>query len=136
MDDIFINDEPEPESIKCQKQQRKKEKQWKKWTEEVIPSMLRPHLYLLCKSESLHSIPQPTKPQCSCHGSSHKLKVVCVYFERECPSSFSHIRNSHQNLKLDCVSLQLDLDLLDCASEANLFPLLDYASQGAVIYCH
>jgi hypothetical protein len=88
-DNIFINDQPETESMKHQKLQRKKEKQWKRWSEELIPSMLRPHLHLLRKSESLRSVPQPTKLRCSCHGSSSRtLKVVCVLFERESPCLF------------------------------------------------
>ena len=83
IEDIFTNDGPEPDSPKCQKQQRKQEKQWKKWTEDVIPSMLRPHLHLLRKSESLRSMSQPANPQCNCHGPSHRLRVVCVSFEHE-----------------------------------------------------
>jgi hypothetical protein len=84
IEDIFTHDGPEPESLKRQKQQHKKVKQWKKWTEDVIPSMLRPHLHLLHKSESLRTMLHPTKPQCACHGSSHRLRVVCVSFESEC----------------------------------------------------
>jgi hypothetical protein len=84
MDDMFISLRVEPEGLRRQRQKHKNEKRWKKWTEEVIPSLLRPHLHLLRESETLRSTPQLTNQQCSCHAPSRRLKVVCVYFEREC----------------------------------------------------
>jgi CxC1 like cysteine cluster associated with KDZ transposases len=84
INDIFVADAPKSEELQREKQRQKKEKQWKKWTQEVIPSLLRPHLRLLRKSASLRSIPQHTDYHCKCGGtSSRRLKVVCVSFERE-----------------------------------------------------
>jgi hypothetical protein len=84
INDIFVADAPESEEFQREKQRRKKEKQWKKWTQEIIPSLLRPHLRLLRKSASLRSMPQHTDYHCKCGGtSSRRLKVVCVSFERE-----------------------------------------------------
>jgi hypothetical protein len=84
VNDVFIADESELEEVQREKQKRKKQKQWKKWTQDVIPSLLRPHLRLLRKSVSLCSVPRHTEHRCSCNGaSSRRLKVVCVSFERE-----------------------------------------------------
>jgi hypothetical protein len=84
INDIFVADAPESEELQREKQRRKKEKQWKKWTQEVIPSLLRPHLRLLRKSASLRSVPQHTDYHCKCGGTfARRLKVVCVSFERE-----------------------------------------------------
>jgi hypothetical protein len=81
--DIFVTHGQDDEELRRQRR-RKKERQWKKWTDNVIPSLLRPHLNLLRQSESLRSIPQHPQQQCTCYGSSCRLKVICVFFEGEC----------------------------------------------------
>ena len=84
INDVFITDVPESEQVQREKQKQKKQKQWKKWTEDIIPSLLRPHLRLLRKTASLRSMPRHKAHQCNCDGmSSRRLKVVCVSFERE-----------------------------------------------------
>jgi hypothetical protein len=84
VNDVFIADVSESEEVRRQKQKQKKQKQWKKWTQDIIPSLLRPHLRLLRKTASWRSMPRYTEHQCNCNGtSSRHLKVVCVSFERE-----------------------------------------------------
>ncbi|RDB18751.1 hypothetical protein Hypma_014627 [Hypsizygus marmoreus] len=57
----------------------KKEKQWKKWADEVIPNLLSPYLQILRDSGSLRDV-QPQSDGCQC--GARKMEVVCVYFER------------------------------------------------------
>jgi hypothetical protein len=82
LNDILIDTTPESEEIQREKTKRKKEKQWKTWTQVVIPSLIHPHLRLLRKSFSLRSMPQHAEHQCKCNGTgSRRLTVVCVSFE-------------------------------------------------------
>lgn len=79
IDDVFI--EPQMES-QNEDQRLKRQTQWGRWMNEVIPSLLRPHLSLLRKSASLRSISRSESFNCTCGktGARH-LKVVCVHFE-------------------------------------------------------
>lgn len=86
MDQIFVTTgETEPPEIRKQRQQRKKERQWAKWADEVIPSLIKPHLQLLRQSESLRKLSQlrhTVLSPLSCHCPKRtKLTVTCVYFE-------------------------------------------------------
>jgi hypothetical protein len=84
INNVFISDAPDAEELQREKQRLKKQKQWQRWTQDVIPSLLRPHLQLLHNSASLCSVPQHTKHQCKCNAASlRRLKVVCVSFECE-----------------------------------------------------
>ncbi|KZS99502.1 uncharacterized protein LAESUDRAFT_622019, partial [Laetiporus sulphureus 93-53] len=61
----------------------KKERQWIRWATETIPSLLRPHLKLLCESESLRNVQRPSKQPCTCgQKDARTLQIVCVFFER------------------------------------------------------
>lgn len=63
----------------------KKERQWLKWSNEIIPSLLQPYLNYLRSTQSLRE-PPPDDAEleiiCTC-GKETSLKVTCVYFERE-----------------------------------------------------
>jgi hypothetical protein len=81
--DVFVSDPPETAEVRREQQQRKRQKQWRRWTDEVIPSLLRPHLRLVRKSKSLRSLPRLATSQCTCGSSSlRRLKIICVFFER------------------------------------------------------
>ena len=87
MDQIFVTaSEAEPPELRKQRQQRKKERQWAKWANEVIPSLIKPHLQLLRQSQSLRELSQlrhTVLSPLSCHCAKRtKLTVTCVYFER------------------------------------------------------
>lgn len=80
LDQVFVEHQSEPNVG----QRQKREKQWRKWTNEVIPSLLRPHLSLLRESTSLRSIPRSGSRNCTCANTkSRHLNVVCVHFESE-----------------------------------------------------
>jgi hypothetical protein len=69
----------------------KAQKQFLKWTNEVIPSLVQPYLYILRKSNSFrHPLTAPLSLSCHC-GSSSTHQVVCVYFE-----SMSYHRYIHE----------------------------------------
>lgn len=63
---------------------KKKESQWAKWVNQVIPSMLDPYLRHLYVTESLRLPPQAGRDapnSCLCHKET-LLTVTCVYFHR------------------------------------------------------
>ena len=79
MDDIFITPQIVSEN---QNTMRKRETQWSRWMNEVIPLVLRPHLSLLRQSASLRSISRVKSVNCTCGKTSARhLKVVLVHFE-------------------------------------------------------
>jgi hypothetical protein len=60
----------------------KRQRQWRKWSEDVIPGLLQPYMSLLRETEGLRDI--NTKRQVDgCAGCSRGrlLEVTCVYFE-------------------------------------------------------
>lgn len=88
LNDILVEAAPNSEELQREKQKHKRKKQWKTWTQVVIPSLLRPHLQLLRRSVSLRSVPPHKEHQCECNGTGfRRLKVVCVSFEGAFDSS-------------------------------------------------
>lgn len=81
MDDIFVVDNTHSDELRRQHQRLKKQKQWLRWTNEVIPSLVQPHLHLLRISESLRSIPQYENALSRCNSDVRHLKIVCVYLD-------------------------------------------------------
>jgi hypothetical protein len=77
-DDLGSEDEEE-EGVH---QVGKKVRQWRKWSEDIIPALLEPYLELLRESESLRDVSDARNIQ-GCKGCQGKrqLEVVCVYFE-------------------------------------------------------
>jgi hypothetical protein len=65
----------------------KKQRQWRNWSEQVIPMLLEPYLELLKESESLRDL-MSVRGRLGCRGcvDGQNLDVVCVYFE-----SLSHV---------------------------------------------
>ena len=93
MTDILITDPPETEEMRQERLRLKKRRQWVRWTQEVIPSLLQPHLRLLHKSNSLCNVSRLSTYQCTCGGSSSRsLTVVCVFFESTCNKFFLEFR--------------------------------------------
>jgi len=62
----------------------KKEKQWKKWDEEIIPMLLHPYIHLLHETESLRNLSTLRRSlhpsACTCV-KPRLLKVACIFFE-------------------------------------------------------
>lgn len=82
-DEIFVVNDTITDDLQCQHLRPKKQKQWSRWTNEVIPSLVQPYLHLLRISESMQSIPHSGDTSCHCNSSVHHLKIVCVYLESE-----------------------------------------------------
>ena len=88
------NDLPAPESfpiyvvntvLRHQDQQLKRERQWSKWANETIPSLLEPYLRLLRESCNLRDLSQSlveTPSSCTC-GHHTSINITCVYLERK-----------------------------------------------------
>ena len=61
----------------------KKERQVRRWIDEVLPSLLRPFLYLLRTSKSLRSVERGSTPTCQClQEGARNLTVICIFFDR------------------------------------------------------
>ena len=62
--------------------QQKKQQQWRKWSEDVIPALLQPYMALLHETQSLQNIKSKWYVD-SCAGcvKGCLLDVTCVYFE-------------------------------------------------------
>ena len=60
----------------------KKQRQWRKWSEDVIPALLQPYLALLRETEGLRDVNSKRYVN-SCAGcvKGRLLDVTCVYFE-------------------------------------------------------
>ena len=99
-DPFVVNIDPEsdhPQSLACLhirevnsipadqlKAQWKKERQWAKWANDTIPSLVKPYLQHLYLTQSLRD-PPPNgyeRRNCNC-GNEGFLTVTCVYFERK-----------------------------------------------------
>jgi len=60
----------------------KRQRQWRKWSEDVIPGLLQPYMSLLRETEGLRNINMKRQVN-GCAGCSggRLLEVTCVYFE-------------------------------------------------------
>ncbi|KDR70616.1 hypothetical protein GALMADRAFT_144519 [Galerina marginata CBS 339.88] len=61
----------------------KKQRQWRKWSEDIIPQLLKPYMQLLRETSGLRDI-EGVREERGCAGCSdgRLLEVTCVYFER------------------------------------------------------
>jgi len=82
-DDIIMREgEGFRDKAEARKQASKKERQWRNWSEEVIPAMLEPYMELLRESDSLRDLSSARRHRgCKGCGNGRSLEVVCVYFE-------------------------------------------------------
>jgi hypothetical protein len=81
IDDIFVTDHVDTDELRHQRQRHKKQKQWLRWTNEVIPSLVQPYIHHLRISESLRSIPQYENTVSRCNSGVRHLKIVCIYLD-------------------------------------------------------
>jgi len=63
----------------------KKEKQWRTWSEKVIPALLKPYVTLLRETNSFKTL-HSARGHTGCLGCKvgHRLEVSCIFFESEC----------------------------------------------------
>lgn len=60
----------------------KAQKQWAKWSTEIIPSLLQPYLHLLRVTDSLRNLRHDEARECTCGGTQlRELKVICLFFD-------------------------------------------------------
>jgi hypothetical protein len=79
----YESETPEMRGERLQRQRQKKERQWAKWSNVVIPSLVQLYLNILHESESLRTTSNlEYNRQCDCARKS-KLSIVGVYFERK-----------------------------------------------------
>lgn len=65
----------------------RKARQWARWAERVIPSLLHPYLDLLAeRAQGKSSAP----PHCKCNSPGRTLEVVAVYWESKSCSAVTH----------------------------------------------
>jgi hypothetical protein len=79
---VLGGDDPE---LRHQRQRRKRERQWTKWANETIPSLIQPYLQVLRESDNLCTLNRHsdvTLPTCLCERRS-SIDVTCVFFERK-----------------------------------------------------
>jgi hypothetical protein len=81
----------ENEDANRNRSRRKKANQWKNWADITIPSLIKPYLALLHRSDTLSRPLDELSFECTCGGvRKRSLKVSCVYFEsRLFPSLYS-----------------------------------------------
>ena len=75
----------EAPELQRQHQQRKKERQWAKWANETIPSLLQLYFRILHESDNLRTLNHHSDvplPACSCDRRA-SINVTCVFFERK-----------------------------------------------------
>ncbi|PPQ96562.1 hypothetical protein CVT26_006290 [Gymnopilus dilepis] len=83
-DEGWLEDLPaEDEKEENERARIKKEKQWVRWSQEVIPSMIKPYVSLLKETESLRNL-NAARARKLCKGCRGKstLQVSCIYFEK------------------------------------------------------
>ena len=65
-----------------ERQRKKKERQWQRWAEDVIPSLIRPHLdHLRARNVDIEKDGRLDSTPCSCGQHVTTIHVVAVYFE-------------------------------------------------------
>ena len=74
----------EAEGIELDDQASKKQRQWRKWSEDIIPSLIKPYLEVLRTTSGLRDIDQIRRQDgCKGCGKGELLDISCIFFERE-----------------------------------------------------
>ncbi|KAG6823501.1 hypothetical protein H0H92_010012, partial [Tricholoma furcatifolium] len=60
--------------------QRKRDTQWKRWQEEVVPQLVPSYMEYMSRSKSLRNNPPPNHLQCDCH-SRRTIEVILIEFD-------------------------------------------------------
>ena len=82
MEGVLITHGPLTDLEKRTRQRLKKKRQWKKWYEDIIPTLVQPYLRLLRETQNLRNHPHTPTYSCACGTPARSLVVICVYFER------------------------------------------------------
>ncbi|RDB25584.1 hypothetical protein Hypma_006945 [Hypsizygus marmoreus] len=102
---------------------RKREKQWERWQQEVIPKLIGLYMELMCATKSLREPVPPVETICTCGEHGRALEIVLVRFdclERISISICACKPAAQQLLRLGCFpsaplapTLAVDLKVLD-----------------------
>jgi hypothetical protein len=85
---IYVTSSENNEGSYSHKARRKKENQWKNWTEATIPSLLKPYLSILRNSDTFRYPLAEVSFTCTCGGvNGRNLGVSCIYFDSQSYSS-------------------------------------------------
>ena len=75
-------DESPADVLAREKRTIKQQRQWRKWSEDIIPALLQPYMALLRETEGLRHINSKRQADgCAGCSSGRLLDVTCVYFE-------------------------------------------------------
>ncbi|PPR01991.1 hypothetical protein CVT26_008736, partial [Gymnopilus dilepis] len=104
---VSLDSAEEPGKVDADREARdeKKRRQWQKWSEDIIPALLRPYLHLLKETSGLRLMESVRRKGCKGCDGVRQLTVSCIYFERI------------ENINL-CMCKEPALQLLEC----GLFP--------------
>src|SRR5229473_333454 len=104
---IYVLDGGDDFQVPHQRQRRKRERQWLKWANETIPSLLQPYLQILCESNNLCTLDYFSdiiSPGCSCERWV-TINVTCIFFERKL--FYFHLFNIYQHNSVGLESMQI-----------------------------
>ncbi|KDR79080.1 hypothetical protein GALMADRAFT_136978 [Galerina marginata CBS 339.88] len=116
-----------------QSRAEKKQRQWRRWSEDIIPALLKPYLSLLHESLGLRNMEEFRKPKgCLGCADGHLIEVSCIFFEKIekislCTCTDPALQLLNQGL-FPCAPLEptlaVDLNVLDFARSlfANAAP--------------
>lgn len=78
MSHIFLAD---ADDIDAERRASKKQRQWRKWSEDIIPALLKPYMDLLLETDGLRDMNRINRKQ-GCKGCNlgRLLDVSCVFF--------------------------------------------------------
>jgi len=81
-DNMNESDDDLADVLAREKRMAKRQRQWRKWSEDVIPALLQPYMALLRETQGLREIDSKRQPN-SCTGclGGRLLDVTCVYFQ-------------------------------------------------------
>ncbi|KAF8078230.1 hypothetical protein FPV67DRAFT_1403470 [Lyophyllum atratum] len=78
---VFSHDAgPDAVDPQVSRNRRKREKQWERWIEEVIPQLIGPYMRLMCATQSMRE-PIPASQPCLCGLPGRRLEVMLVRFD-------------------------------------------------------
>ena len=80
---ILDNAAEEPDEVDIDREARdeKKRRQWRKWSEDIIPALLRPYLQLLRETSGLRVMDSVRRKGCRGCDGVRQLTVSCIFFE-------------------------------------------------------
>ena len=83
-DDVEVLQGASADDGEARKRAHKKERQWRKWSEDIIPVLLKPYLTLMRETQSLPHV-EGVRGRRGCTGCTvgRLIEVSCSYFNRE-----------------------------------------------------